>query len=244
MKNNIIEFKNLFLNYGTEEILKNINVKISQDESICIIGEGSSGKTTFLKSILGLVPISSGEIKINNFSLNKNNFWKENCYLDDFGVVFQKDALFDSMFVWENIVFKELYFGFDKKELLEKATTLISKVGMDKSDCYLYPSELSGGMRKRVAIARAVANRPKFLILDEPTAGLDPIKTNKIFSLIKNLSEEFNVTIIAVSSDMKGVLKYFKKIIMLRNCKVHWQGKSEIAKKSQDLNLKKILKRT
>lgn len=243
MKKNIIKFKNLEVKLGGKAILKNISFTLIEKEPLCIIGEGSSGKTTLLKSILGLAPITSGEILINEVSLNKNNYLIDNHYFNKFGVVFQKDALFDSLLVWENIMFKKLNLNFKKEELVNQAKRLLKKVDMDEQSCFLYPSELSGGMKKRVAIARAFSSNPSFLILDEPTAGLDPIKTNKIFSILKNLSEEFNVTVMAVTSDMKGALKYFKKILMLRNSRVYWYGNSEEAKKQKMQGLQEILKK-
>ena len=243
MKKNIIRFKNLKVILGGKTILKDISFTLTQNEPLCVIGEGSSGKTTLLKSILGLVPISSGEIQINEFILSKRNYLIDNSYLTKFGVVFQKDALFDSLLVWENIMFRKLNLNLKKKDLVYKAKNLLKKVGMDEQTCFLYPSELSGGMKKRVAIARAVSTNPSFLVLDEPTAGLDPIKTNKIFSIIKNLSEEFNVTVIAITSDMKGALKYFKKILMLKDSKVHWHGYSNDAKKQKKTGLQEMLKK-
>lgn len=241
--NNTIEFINLDVKLVDKWILKNISFKVQQKEPVCIIGEGSSGKTTLLKSILGLVPITSGQIKINNFLLSKDNYLNENKYLEQFGVVFQKDALFDSLLVWENIMFKNLNTRIEKSILIKESKKLLKKVDLEPSTSFLFPSELSGGMKKRVAIARAVANNPKFLILDEPTAGLDPIKTNKIFSIIQNLSEEFKVTVIAISSDMTGALKYFKKLVMLKSSFVHWQGKTISAKKQSNQQLKEILKK-
>ena len=243
MKKNIIKFKNIEVQLGGKTILRNISFTLIEKEPLCIIGEGSSGKTTLLKSILGLAPITSGEILINEVSLNKNNYLIDNHYFNKFGVVFQKDALFDSLLVWENIMFKKLNLNFKKEELVNQAKRLLKKVDMDEQSCFLYPSELSGGMKKRVAIARAVSTNPSFLILDEPTAGLDPIKTNKIFTIIKNLSQEFNVTVMAVTSDMKGALKYFKKILMLRNSTVYWHGNSEEAKKQKMQGLQDILKK-
>ncbi len=241
--NNTIEFINLDVKLVDKWILKNISFKVQQKEPVCIIGEGSSGKTTLLKSILGLVPITSGQIKINNFLLNKDNYLKENKYLEQFGVVFQKDALFDSLLVWENIMFKNLNTGIEESILIKESKKLLKKVDLEPSTSFLFPSELSGGMKKRVAIARAVANKPKFLILDEPTAGLDPIKTNRIFSIIQNLSEEFKVTVIAISSDMRGALKFFKKLVMLKSSFIHWQGKTISAKKHSNQALKEILKK-
>ena len=239
--NNKLEIKNLNVSINKRNILKDINFRVESKKSVCLIGKGSVGKTVLLKSILGLLPIKSGEVIVNNESLFNIDKTQRQNILDSFGVVFQKDALFDSLPVWKNIVFKDMNAGESKSNLIEKSEEILKKVGMDSSVLKLFPSELSGGMKKRVAIARAVSSKPKFLILDEPTAGLDPIKTNMIFDIIKNLSNEFKVSVLAVSSDIKGALKFFSNLVLLNNNKVEWFGTTNKAKRTSNPNLKEFI---
>lgn len=220
MKNAIV-LKNIFVSYDSIDILRNVSLSVDSYNPTCIIGKGSSGKTTLLKSILGLVNLTKGEVIIKK-KLKSN--------LNPFGVVFQKDALFDSLLVWQNIMFQSLGKN-NSSILISKAKKILKSVGLSSEDAFLMPNELSGGMRKRVAIARAISHNPKYLILDEPTAGLDPIKSNLIFGIITKLSKERNITILAVSSDMKGATKYFKQLVFLDKKKVHWVGKPRDARK-------------
>ena len=129
---------------------------------------------------------------------------------------------------------------FSKEKLMKKAFFYLSKVGLEKREAFLYPAELSGGMKKRVAIARAVSHKPKFLLLDDPTAGLDPVKTNMIFKIIRQLSEELKTTVLTVTSDMKGALNFFKYIVILEDSKIHWKGDSSEAKKKPTEYMKKL----
>ena len=235
--NNTIYLNKVNLHFEEKKILNNISFEVKPNVPKCIVGKGLSGKSTLLKSIIGLVRISSGEIKINNISVKDNK--KFNAVVNSIGMVFEKDALFDSMKVWENIMFKSL--NNNKSILIKKSQKLLKKVGLNVNDAFLYPSELSGGMRKRVAIARAISHQPKFLLLDEPTAGLDPVKTNMIFNIISSLCEEFKITMLAVSSDVKSALKYFREFIVLDEAKIHWQGsRKEFLKKPTSL-IKELL---
>ena len=220
MKNTIV-LKKVSVDIGGRTILKNISFSVKANKPLCIIGAGSSGKSSLLKSILGLTYIKSGSILINNISINDKRM---NEIFKTFGVVFQKDALFDSLNVWENIMFRSLNTFISKDALIKQSYKILNKVGLEKNDAFLFPAELSGGMRKRVAIARAISQNPKFLILDEPTAGLDPIKTNVIFEIIKKFAETSQTTLVVVTSDMKGVLKYFSEVIVLEDKKINWSG--------------------
>ncbi len=229
---NTIYLDKVNIHFEEKKILDNISFEVRPNIPKCIVGKGLSGKSTILKSIIGLIRISSGEIKINNISVEDQKEFSEVVNL--IGMVFEKDALFDSMKVWENIMFKSL--NNNKSFLIKESQKLLKKVGLNVNDAFLYPSELSGGMRKRVAIARAISHKPKFLLLDEPTAGLDPVKTNMIFNIISNLCKEFNITMLAVSSDVKSALKYFKEFIVIDKAKIHWQGsKKEFLKRPTPL---------
>lgn len=227
MKNTIV-LKKVSVKFNNKVILNDISFSVLPETPVCIIGTGSSGKSTLLKAIMGLIKLDSGSIFIDNFSLYDKNIQQ---VLSKFGVVFQKDALFDSLNVWENIMFKSLNKK-PKEELIKNTFKILNNVGLDKNDAFLFPSELSGGMKKRVAIARAISHKPNFLVLDEPTAGLDPVKTNVIFKIIKKLSEDFRTTMVVVTSDMVGVIKYFKQVIVLKDKRLHWMGTvSELKKK-------------
>ena len=236
---NTILLNNVNVNLFNQQILSNINLEISSKHSLCLVGKGSSGKSTLLKTIIGLIKISSGDIFINNISISEKK--KFNKILNSFGMVFEKDALFDSLSVWENIMFKSLG-KFPQAKLIKRSENILIKVGLAKKDAFLYPSELSGGMRKRVAIARAISHNPKFLLLDEPTAGLDPIKTNMIFSIIKKLSVDLNITVLAVSSDVKGAINFFDRMAVINKSKIHWCGLAGMFRKKPTKLIEDLLK--
>ncbi len=238
MKKNTIKIENLHVSFDNVQILQSINLTVSSNQPVCIVGEGSSGKTTLLKAIAGLVTYQKGNILINNFTSQTKE--KEKNFYDDFGIMFQRDALFDSLTVWENVMFRELH-DENETKLIKKSYDFLRMVDLTKDVAYLFPNELSGGMKKRVALARAVSSSPKFLLLDEPTAGLDPIKTNKIFSLITELCMDANMGVVTISSDIENALKYFKKIILLSNKKIYWEGSPSQMKNENDENVRKFL---
>ena len=217
---NTIFLENVNVDFEQKKILSDISFKVLPNKPVCLIGKGLSGKSTILKSIVGLINISSGDIKISGVSIKTKKIID---VYESIGMVFEKDALFDSLKVWENIMFKSLTKK-KESELITKSVSLLKMVGLSKRDANLFPSELSGGMKKRVAIARAISHQPNFLLLDEPTAGLDPVKTNMIFDIVKKLNKKLKITILAVSSDVKGAIKYFDEFIVVENTKIHWKG--------------------
>lgn len=236
MKNTIV-LKKVSVSFNKKNIINDISFSVVPENPLCIIGTGSSGKSSLLKAIMGLIKLESGEILIDDISLDDKRIKQ---VLNKFGVVFQKDALFDSLKVWENIMFRSL----NKKprdELIRTTFKILDKVGLEKNDAFLSPSELSGGMRKRVAIARAISHKPNFLILDEPTAGLDPIKTNVIFEIIKRFSQDFETTLIVVTSDMKGAIRYFKQFLVLKDCGLHWMGTVSQLKRKPTKHISELL---
>lgn len=217
---NTIFLENVNVDFEQKKILSDISFKVLPNKPVCLIGKGLSGKSTILKSIVGLINISSGDIKISGVSIKTKKILD---IYESIGMVFEKDALFDSLKVWENIMFKSLTKK-KESELITKSVSLLKMVGLSKRDANLFPSELSGGMKKRVAIARAISHQPNFLLLDEPTAGLDPVKTNMIFDIVKKLNKKLKITVLAVSSDVKGAIKYFDEFIVVENTKIHWKG--------------------
>ena len=219
---NTIFLENVNVDFEQKKILSDISFKVLPNKPVCLIGKGLSGKSTILKSIVGLINISSGDIKISGVSIKTKKILD---VYESIGMVFEKDALFDSLKVWENIMFKSLTKK-KESELITKSVSLLKMVGLSKRDANLFPSELSGGMKKRVAIARAISHQPNFLLLDEPTAGLDPVKTNMIFDIVKKLNKKLKITVLAVSSDVKGAIKYFDEFIVVENSNIHWKGSS------------------
>jgi phospholipid/cholesterol/gamma-HCH transport system ATP-binding protein len=229
---NTIFLENVNVHFEQKQILSKISFDVSPNKSVCLIGKGLSGKSTILKSIAGLVKISRGDIKIGGISVKQKNIVD---VYETLGMVFEKDALFDSLKVWENIMFKSLNKK-KKSELISNSKSFLKIVGLSDKDAELFPAELSGGMKKRVAIARAISHNPSFLLLDDPTAGLDPVKTNMIFDIVKKLSKKLKITVLAVSSDIKGAMNYFDEFVVIEDSKVHWSGKkNDLVKKPTKL---------
>ena len=238
----IIEILNLSKNFDNKNILKKINLKITKGESLVIIGKSGSGKSLLMKCVLGILKPSQGEIHIKNknfFSVKRD---EQDLILKSIGVTFQGNALFDSMRIWENISFKLSQNNFFKfSQLKEKVEFSLNQVGLSNSIMYQFPSQLSGGMQKRVAIARAIIDEPEILIFDEPTSGLDPVTGNKINSLIIDNVKRLGSTSITITHDLSSINKIANKVAMINEGKIIWHGEKEDLQKSKNKTLNEFI---
>ena len=241
----IIEVKNLTKSFNETMVLNDINFKLFEGESLAIIGASGSGKSVLLKNIIGLLSPDKGSIKINNVEMvGLNRSVKEKILLD-LGITFQHGALFDSLQNWENIVFKvknkEKLTDEDAKEL---ALSIIKRLGLNSEILDLYPSEISGGMQKRVAIARAICGNPKVLLFDEPTSGLDPVTGSLIDKLIKSAVKTVGGSAITITHDMASVCKVADKVILIDEQTISWSGTPKEMLKTDNAQIKDFIKST
>jgi phospholipid/cholesterol/gamma-HCH transport system ATP-binding protein len=231
----VVEVENLNLIIEGRHILKNVSFKINKGEIFTILGGSGSGKTTITKCIVGLSKPTSGSIKVFGKEITQINPLELNSLRKEIGYVFQGAALFDSLKVWENVVFYYLEHSHMKEEeLKEIALTYLNMVGLGEHTLELYPSELSGGMKKRVGIARAIATQPKLVIYDEPTSGLDPITSRLIDNLIKELRDKTSSTALVVSHDMVSAFTISDRIMILREGEVVLIGTPQEVLESKD----------
>jgi len=223
----MIEIKNIFKAFGENEVLKDISAKFVPGKNNLIIGGSGSGKTTLLKCIVGLHAPTKGEVLFDNQDFTHMNFEERVPIRKEIGMLFQNSALFDSMTVEDNIMFPlNLFTDQSRSEKLERVNFCLERVNL-KGNNKLYPSELSGGMKKRVGIARAISMQPKYLFVDEPNSGLDPKTSILIDELINELTEEYNITTVVVTHDMNSVMGIGDHIIFLYNGEKWWEGSNK-----------------
>jgi len=237
----MIEVKNLYKRYDGEFVLNDVSARFEPGKCNLIIGRSGSGKTVLLKSIAGLLEADEGEIWYDDQKFSHMNGIARQVIRKDMGVLFQGAALFDSLTVEENVLFPlDMFTPNSRKEKLDRANFCLERVRVTGSNG-LFPAELSGGMKKRVAIARAIALNPKYLLCDEPNSGLDPETGIVIDSLIKELTEEFQMTTIVNSHDMNSVLEIGDKVIFIfQGCK-SWEGSREDIMKTNNEALNKFV---
>lgn len=227
----MIEIKDIYKTFGDNEVLKGITATFQAGKNNLIIGGSGSGKTTLLKCIVGLHEPTKGDVIFDGENFTNMNFEQRVPIRTQIGMLFQNSALFDSMTVEQNIMFPlNLFTDQSKSEKLDRANFCLERVNLAGKN-KLYPSELSGGMKKRVGIARAISMQPKYLFVDEPNSGLDPLTSILIDELISELTQEYSITTVVVTHDMNSVMGIGDHIIFLYQGKKWWEGSNkEIAK--------------
>ena len=224
----MIEVINLRKSFGDTEILKGISTTLDTGKINLIIGQSGSGKTVFLKSLLNVFEPTSGSILFDGRDIMKMSAKEKRQLRSEIGTVFQGSALFDSMTVEENIMFPlDMFTNFTYTEKRKRVKEVIDQVRLENAE-NKYPSEISGGMQKRVAIARAIVNNPKYLFCDEPNSGLDPYTSKVIDELIKDVTREYKTTTIINTHDMNSVMTIGEKIVYLRKGIKEWEGNMNI----------------
>jgi phospholipid/cholesterol/gamma-HCH transport system ATP-binding protein len=241
----MIEIVNLHKSFGANYVLRGIDLNITKGESLAIIGRSGCGKSVLLKHIVGLLTPDEGYIKFDGKIIGELERKELYEIRRRFGFLFQGAALFDSMTVEENIALSlvENNFGYSKEKIKNIVAEKLELVGLPDTQ-KLKPSELSGGMKKRVGLARALVTNPDYILYDEPTTGLDPVMSDAIDDLIKSLNEKLKVTSIIVTHDMFSVRNTAEKIAMMHEGKIYFTGTPQELLNSSDSVIQKFIQRT
>ncbi|CAM1372708.1 ABC-type transport system involved in resistance to organic solvents, ATPase component [Tenacibaculum litopenaei] len=223
----MIEVKDLHKGFNGVEILKGITTSFHPGETSLIIGQSGSGKTVFLKSLVGLHTPEAGSIVYDGRVNTEMSIDDKRQFRQELGMVFQGSALFDSQTVEENVMFPlKMFTKQSDAEMLERVNVVLKRVNLENSN-KKFPAELSGGMQKRVAIARAIVMNPKYLFCDEPNSGLDPKTAIVIDNLIQEITDEYKITTVINTHDMNSVMEIGEKIVFLQNGYKAWEGSSQ-----------------
>ncbi len=223
----MIEIKNISKSFSERKVLNDISFKFESGKTNIIIGESGSGKTTLLKCMVGLNELDSGEVLFNGRNFYELDFKGKKSIRKEIGMLFQGGALFDSKTVEENVVFPlSMFTELSESEKRDRANFCLQRVNLPDAN-KLYPAELSGGMKKRVAIARAIAMQPKYLFCDEPNSGLDPKTSIVIDNLIKEITDEYGITTVVITHDMNSVIEIGDHIMFIYKGDKWWEGNKE-----------------
>lgn len=219
----MIELSDVHKSFGPKQVLRGVDLSIAKGSSMVIIGGSGTGKSVLLKSVLGLVTPDQGRITLDGQDVGTGD---RDAFLARFGMLFQGAALFDSLTVWQNVAFRLLRGSLKrpKAEAREIAIEKLRRVGLTADVADLFPSELSGGMQKRVGLARAIAAEPEIIFFDEPTTGLDPIMSGVINDLIREIVVEMGATAMTITHDMTSVRAIADEVAMLHGGVIQWTG--------------------
>ncbi|MEM9850448.1 MAG: ATP-binding cassette domain-containing protein [Pseudomonadota bacterium] len=219
----MITLENIHKSFGLNHVLRGVDLTVDKGESLVIIGGSGTGKSVTIKCVLGLVAPDQGKITVNGADATQGD---RDAFLQQFGMLFQGGALFDSLKVWENVAFRLLRGALKrpKAEAREIAVEKLRRVGLRPEVSDLFPAELSGGMQKRVGLARAIAADPAIIFFDEPTTGLDPIMSGVINELIREIVTEMGATAMTITHDMSSVRAIADQVAMLHDGRVQWAG--------------------
>lgn len=242
-----IRLQDIGVDHGPLSVLKGINLTINPGELVCVVGLSGCGKSTLLKCMSALVEPTAGNVYIDDVNITALKESQRHAIRARMGFVFQYAALFDSMSVFENVVFgirkgplRSRYEGLSRLDIARRVTDLLFDVGLVGIERRM-PSELSGGMRRRVGLARALATEPDVILYDEPTSGLDPVTAAAIDFLIVETRERRNVTSIVVTHDMASVMRIAHRVVMLYGGKVHFDGSRDAFRDSSDLVIRQFI---
>lgn len=220
----MIEVKNIDKSFGNIQVLRDVSFKFERGKTNLVIGQSGSGKSVLTKCIIGLHAPENGQILYDGVDFSAMKKKEKKTIRTQIGMLFQGGALFDSLSVIENVIFPlKMFTKMSRKEMLERANFCLERVDIINKN-NLFPSEISGGMQKRVAIARAIVMKPKYLFCDEPNSGLDPLTAILIDNLIKELTEEYNMTTVVITHDMNSVLEIGENIMFIYKGNNHWVG--------------------
>ena len=223
----MIKVENLHKSFGNVEVLKGISTTFEKGKTNLIIGQSGSGKTVFIKCLLGLFPYEEGVISYSGKVFSELSEDEKRNLRSEMGMVFQGSALFDSMTIAENVMFPlKMFTKQSESEMKDRVDFVLKRVNLIDAHNKM-PSEASGGMQKRVAIARAIVNKPKYLFCDEPNSGLDPKTAIIIDNLIKEITDEYDIITVINSHDMNSVMEIGEKIVFLKNGFKEWEGSKD-----------------
>lgn len=237
----MIEVRGLYKSFGKVEVLHNINATFKKGKVNQIIGKSGSGKSVLAKCIVGLLPPDKGEVLYSGESFQHMDKERRKELRQEIGMLFQGSALFDSLTVLENVMFPlRMFATMSVPQMRERADFCLKRVNITGQD-RKYPAELSGGMQKRVGIARAIAMQPKYLFVDEPNSGLDPQTSIVIDNLIREITGEFNTTTLVITHDMNSLMGIADEVYFIHNRQLWWQGTRESLVKSDNEELQEFI---